>query len=214
MTRYWEMSGGNVFSPLEVFCRRCSQLSWHLCVHLALCLFDTRGNICVTNCGARLGDNQVSSLVTALPPALLLVLPLTWSVPKSSPFLAHIYGNFSVLSTKVAPCCATAACTAQAPQQPYKPLLIRAAAALPFSPSPAVTSWEKYFFPCKSWISASLSQESTCETFKEINALSRQCCDVLQLWTTMGRIWPPQASTGFLQAGRQRVFSGVPCRQS
>lgn len=73
---------------------------------------------------------------------------------KPSPFLT-LFGNFAVLFNNTAPCCATAVCAAlMLREKHHKSTLACGAAALPFSPSPSVI----------------LSQESTCETFKMLQA--------------------------------------------
>lgn len=71
-------------------------------MHLGLSLFDAEDDTCVTNRGAVLGDSQASPACAAPD----LQHATAHSLPGS------IYGNFAGLSKDVAPCCATAACSA------------------------------------------------------------------------------------------------------
>lgn len=141
-----------------------------------------RNDICVTNCGAGLGASWASLLVTTLPPpSLLPVLPVTWSVPK--PSLAHIFVNFAVLSTNIGLCGAAAAsCAAQARWQHYKPpdLGCSCFASLPITschiqrkiiPSMQILN---LYFPF-AWA----------HLWDIQSASSSQCCEALQLRTTV-----------------------------
>lgn len=141
MVQYCQISGRKAFSPPDSSCRPCSQLSGHLCVHLALS--GTGGDIHVMNW---IDESELG--VTC---ACLCWHASDLSMPKPSPFLTLIYGNFAVLFSNAAPCCATVACAALTLiEEHHKSTLACGAAALPFSPSPAVMSREKYFlFPCE-----------------------------------------------------------------
>lgn len=173
-------------------------------VVIPLCASCKRDHVCLTSSGARLGDGQVSPLAPRCPqPSCLCCL---WPGVCRSPLPSrHMFmGIFLSFPLRL---------PHAVPQQPYKPLLIWVAAALPFSPSPAVTPREKYFFPANP---ESLLRFTKGPPVRHSRKLMFRAASTvrsfLQLWTTMGRIWPPWPS-GFLAHWNREGFLVCPAER-
>lgn len=215
MTWYWEISGRNVFSPPDIFCRHCSQLLWYFCVHLALCLFDMRNDGCVMNCGAGLGGSRVSPLATALPqPSCLCLL---WPGACRSPLPSWHTFTGTLLPFPLILACA----------EPLLPALLR------HPGSPINLSWSGLQLLCLS-PHHQLSRPER-NTYFHTNteplllfpksppvrhssklmlqaAGAVRSCSCGPPWVGFGYLRnPPQISVGFLQAGRQRAVPVRPC---